>query len=43
VDVPRDHLVGWRIPVEGYIETYTEEALAAKDPLLRLLKEVMAK
>jgi len=43
VDVPRDHLVSWRLPVEGYIETYTEEALAAKDPLLRLLKEVLAR
>lgn len=43
VDVPRDHLVSWRLPVEGYIETYTEEALQAKEPLLRLLKEVLAR
>lgn len=43
VDVPTDHLVPWRRPVPGYIETYTEEALAAKEPLLRLLKEVLGR
>jgi ABC-type Fe3+ transport system substrate-binding protein len=42
-DVPTDHLVPWRRPVPGYIETYTEEALQAKEPLLRLLKEVLAR
>lgn len=43
LDVPTDHLVPWRRPVPSYIETYTEEALESKEPLLRLLKEVLAK
>jgi iron(III) transport system substrate-binding protein len=43
LDVPSDHIVPWRRPVPGYLETYTEDALARKDDLLKLLDEVLPK
>lgn len=41
VDVPRDHVVPWRFPMKGGIPTYTEEAIAKKSALLKLLKELL--
>jgi ABC-type Fe3+ transport system substrate-binding protein len=43
VDMPPDNMPSWRRPVPGYIEGYTEEAMAARDRLLPLLKEIMGK
>jgi iron(III) transport system substrate-binding protein len=43
IDVPSDHIVAWRKPVPGYLETYTEEALARKDDLIKLLDAVLPK
>ncbi len=43
LDVPSEHIVPWRRPVPGYLETYTEEALARKDEMLKLLEEVLPK
>lgn len=39
-DVPTDHALPWRIPQPGSVKTYNEEAMAAKEPLLSLLREV---
>jgi ABC-type Fe3+ transport system substrate-binding protein len=43
IDVPSDHIVPWRKPVPGYLETYTEEALARKGDLIKLLESVLPK
>lgn len=43
IDVPSDHIVPWRKPVPGYLETYTEEALARKGELIKLLEAVLPK
>ncbi|NIO06689.1 MAG: extracellular solute-binding protein [Deltaproteobacteria bacterium] len=42
-DVPQDHIEAWRPPMKGGIPTYTEEAMAAKPLLLKLLRESMRK
>lgn len=42
-DVPLDDIAAWRKPVPGYLETYTEEALAQKGDLLKLLNAVFPK
>jgi ABC-type Fe3+ transport system substrate-binding protein len=43
IDVPSDHIVPWRKPVPGYLETYTEEALSRKGELIKLLESVLPK
>lgn len=41
LDVPTDHAEPWRVPQPGAIKTYTVEAMEAKEPLVRLLNEVL--
>jgi iron(III) transport system substrate-binding protein len=41
IDVSHDHAEPWKVPQPGAIKTYTAEAMAAKDSLLELLKEVL--
>jgi iron(III) transport system substrate-binding protein len=41
LDVPHDHVERWKVPQSGAIRTYTAEAMETKEPLLRLLKEVL--
>ncbi|HLB13101.1 MAG TPA: extracellular solute-binding protein [Dehalococcoidia bacterium] len=40
-DVPTEHVDSRTIPEPRFIATYTEEAIAARDPLVALLKEVL--
>lgn len=41
LDVPNDYAEPWRAPQPGAIKTYTREAMEAKEPLTRLLNEVL--
>jgi len=43
VDVPTDHLSPTVLPQPGFVETYTEEAMAVKDPLAALLQEILGR
>jgi iron(III) transport system substrate-binding protein len=42
-DVPTDHVQPWELPQPGWIATYTEEALAQKEPLEAFLREVLTR
>lgn len=41
LDVPHDYAEPWRVPQPGAIKTYTAEAMEVKEPLVRLLDEVL--
>lgn len=41
LDVPTDHVEAWRVPQPGAIKTYSQDALAARQKVAALLKEVL--
>jgi iron(III) transport system substrate-binding protein len=43
LDVPADHLPAWRAPLPGAVKSYDEPAMAATEPMVRVVNEAFGR